>query len=193
MADILRHVPSLFDFVTGYSIQSLLGTNHENRALTKRFVKVMRLQRESPGMAYETLDFIWLTLEPYRSSLTILDLSGCNPSADPVLSSTLADSLSLSSFPSLRHLNLSSCGLYDHVHIHKLSKGEWPQLEYLDIYCKDQYFCPEATAYLVQANWPLLKVLRFNGHLLTGGACLKLAQHEWPLLQTLDLGGEFTK
>ena len=138
LANILRHVPSLFDFVAGHSIQSLLSTSHEHRALTQRFVEVMRLQRESPGMAYKTLAFVWLTMKPYGSSLQILDLSGCNPSADPVLSSTLADSLSSSSFPSLRHLNLSSCGLYDNLRIDKLSKGEWPQLEYLDIYCQDQ-------------------------------------------------------
>ena len=99
----------------------------------------------------------------------------------------------MSNLPSLQHLDLSSCGLCDFEHIDKLGKGEWPQLEYLDIYCQDQYLCPHATQYLIQANWPLLKVLKFNGHLLTGDACLKLAQHAWPLLERLDLGGQNTK
>ena len=152
LADILRHVPSVFDFLAGHSIQSLLGTSHENRTLAKRFVSFMRLQRESPGLAFKTLDFVWLTLRPYRSSLKFLDLGGCNPSSDPVLSRTLADSLSLSSLPSLRHLDLRSCGLCNNVHIEKLSKGEWSQLEYLDIYCQDQPLCPQATTYLTQAT-----------------------------------------
>ena len=58
LADILRLVPRLFDFVAEHSIQSLLGTSHENRSLTKSFVKVMRLQSKSSGIAYETLDFV---------------------------------------------------------------------------------------------------------------------------------------
>ena len=191
LTDVLRHVPGIFDFVVGHSLRSLLGTNRENRSLAKMFVSGLRL--ESPATAYQTLEVVWLTLKPYERFLRVLNMSGCNPSADPVMAFMLIDEITTSSLPNLRHLALGACGLCNVAHIDKLSKGVWPQLEYLGLYCPDQYLCPESTVYLVQANWPLLQVLRLNGHLLTGDAFANLTQHEWPWLETLDLGGQDTQ
>ena len=174
-AEIVRHIPVVYDTLDPSSIPALLSCNRELRSYVQTAVTLVYAStpdlsaRDIKGLAsghwpnlqtlhiggpvkHETLEVL---LSAKLPSVTMLDLSGSWPESWPL------HHLSQGTWSQLQHLDMHNSNI-DAAAIQALISGSLPNLASLDIGNNMDTMCASAMHLLAQGQWPNLTGLNVS-------------------------------
>lgn len=197
LAEVVRQVPSLLDFVQAESLAPLLSTCKQLRCYVQSFVSSICCATHADFHILVSIDWPRLrSLDLRNVSLDAELMAQLNAAAYTLLTSLCLNGCGglqvagISEFVKghyllLESLDLSSVKL-NAMSASPLREGDWPLLRHLDLHAN--HMGAEAMGALIKCNLPLLESLSIGDNWFHGPATgAELAKGKWPLLQKLVL------